>query len=106
MGAAILIAQECHQLRVRVERNIFWIFDGVQVGNERDRDPIISPDSSIAADDYPVLSGVAPSQGHGSRGANTRQVDRRVAGSCQGSVVAIGLFEQDSSVCRSEEHTS
>jgi hypothetical protein len=60
MGAAVLIAKECHQLRVRVERNIFRVFDGVQIGNERDRNPVVTRDSRVAADDYAVLmTGVA-----------------------------------------------
>ena len=99
MRAAVLIAKKCHQLRVRVERNIFRIFDGVQVGNERDRDPVVTRDSRVAADDYAVLPGIAAAQGDGSRGADTRQVNRGVAGSGKGSIVAIGLFEKDSNIC-------
>src|SRR5580700_1093029 len=99
MRAAVLIAQECFELGVRVERNIFGVFDGVQVGDERNRDPVVSADSRVAADDYAVFSGVAAAQGDGSRGANTRQVDRRVAGSSKGPIVAIRLFEQDCYIC-------
>ncbi len=98
MGAPVLIAQERHELRVRIERNILGIVHCVQVGNERDRDPVISRDSRVAADDCSVLSRVAAPQCYGRRGADPCQVDRGVAGSCKGSVVAIRLFEQDSDV--------
>src|SRR6266851_882358 len=89
MGAAILIAKEGHELGVRVERNILRVLDGVQIRNERDGDPIVSRDSRVPADDHAVLAGVAASQKDGSRGADPRQVNRGVAGSGEGSIVAI-----------------
>ena len=62
MGAAVLIAKKCHQLGVRIERNVFRIFNGVEVWNEWNRDPVISRNSRVTADDYTGLSRFAPSQ--------------------------------------------
>jgi hypothetical protein len=92
MGAAVLIAKECLQLKVRVERNIFLVFNGVQIGNEWDRNPVISGYSGVPADDDAVFAGIAPPQGNRSRSTDTVEVDRCVTGARKGAIVTVRLF--------------
>jgi hypothetical protein len=59
MLSPVLVAQKRHQLRVRVERYLFGQLDRVQVGNQRNRKPIVSGDTVITAKNdaqFPVLA--------------------------------------------------
>src|SRR5579863_9147964 len=98
MGAPVLIAQKRDKLGVCIERNIFRVFDGVQVGNERDRDPVISRDTSVATYHYTVLSRAAAAQDNGSLGAHPRQVHGGVPRAGKGSIVTVRLFEEDCNI--------
>jgi hypothetical protein len=92
--AAILIAEKVGQLFVGGERDILGLLDGVEIGDERHRDPVVAGNVVVAADDGAQLTRGAAAEDYGRLGADVGQVDGVVPGSGESAVVAVGFFKK------------
>ena len=94
MGFAIAIAQPLDHVAVTCAGTSAAILDRVEVGNERNRDPIVAVDSLIAGDDRAHLARLAAAQLDRGFGADALEIDGVVPGGIQGAEEAIRLLHQ------------
>src|SRR5579863_9652502 len=92
--AAVAVAQECSQFGVGKERDILGTFYGVEVGNERNGDPVIAVDAVVAAEDNAGFSGGAAPQNDRRLSAHVGEVDGGVAGRGKESQLSVRLFQE------------
>ena len=62
MGFAIAFAQARDHFAIHMVGNFGGIFDGIEVGDQRDGDPIVAVDSLVAGNDGAQLAGLAAAQ--------------------------------------------
>ena len=94
MIATILISQETNQLGIGEKRDCFRSLNCIEIGDERNRNPIMSGDAVVSAQHYAGFTLGTPTQNYRRLGTNVAQVDGHVARSGESAVVAIGLFEK------------
>jgi hypothetical protein len=95
---SILISQKGYQLAVCIQGDILWFGNGIEVGEEGYRNPIILPNPIVAADHHPQLPRFALSQKRGGSGADASQVDCGMSRTCKRAVIAVWLFQKDRDV--------
>src|SRR6266478_5347026 len=95
---SILISEKGNQLAVCVQWDILWFGNGIEVGKEGYRNPVISPNPSVAADHHTELPRVAPAQESRGSGADSCHVDCGVSRPCKRAVIAVWLFQKDRDV--------
>ncbi len=98
MGAAILIAQEPSELGVYEKRSVFGLFDGVEIGDDGNSDPVVSGDMVIAGKNDAWFAGVATAKLERRSGANVGEIDGGMAGAAERAVDAIRFFEQNGDI--------
>src|SRR5580698_8264553 len=59
IASPVFVPQVHNVFHARAQRNLISPIDGIEVRQQRDRDPIVSADAIIAADHNALLSGVA-----------------------------------------------
>src|ERR1019366_9280887 len=92
--AAILISKEGHQLWVGEERDGFRPVHRVEVGNERDRNPIVSRDPVVPTQDHTRFTfGTAP-QNYRGLSTNIAQIHGHVTGAGESAIVTLRLFQK------------
>src|SRR5262249_2737041 len=99
MLASVLIAQERDELRIGEERNLLGQIYGVQVRHQRDRVPVMTGDSVVAAQNHALLAHLSTAQNERRVRANTIEIDGDVSGTGEGSVVAVRLLQEKSRAC-------
>ncbi len=97
MLAPVLVAQKSDHLRIRKQRNIIRPLDRVKIRNQRDRHPVVSAHSVIAADHCAQFSRSARPQHQRRLRAHSRQIHRRMSRGRKESQLAVRLFQQKSS---------
>jgi hypothetical protein len=78
MTATVVVAQKRDQPPVGEERNVILIFYGVEERDERDGNPIVSPDAKVTANDDPSLAWDTTTKHNGRSGADPTEVYRRM----------------------------
>src|SRR5208282_3755926 len=93
--ATVLISEESNQLGVGEQRNRLRPVNRIQIGNERDRNPIVSRDPVVPAQDHSGFALGTRTQDYRRHRANAAQIHSRVASSGQRAIVAIRLFKKE-----------
>jgi hypothetical protein len=95
---SILISEKGYQLAVCIQRDILWFGNGIEVGEERYRNPIILPNPIVAADHHTQLPRFTPTQKGWGSGADSCQIDCGMSRTCKRAVIAVWLFQKDCDV--------
>src|ERR1019366_1702233 len=69
--AQVLISKKGDNLAVSVDGDIFWLRDGIKIGDEWNGNPVIPTNSVVPADHHTMFSFVAPPQRSGRSRADT-----------------------------------
>src|SRR5579863_6250895 len=96
MGFAIALAHAHDGFAVHALRNFHRALDRIEVGNQRDGDPIIWADAIIAGNHNTELTWIAAAKLDGGLRADARKIDCIVTGWIQGAEKAVGLFHEQS----------
>src|SRR5260370_23396685 len=92
--ATVLIPEESNQFGVGKQRDRFRPVNRIQVGNERNRNPIVSRDTVVPAQDYAGFAGGTRTQDHGRLSTNVAQIHSHVASSGESAIVTIRFFQK------------
>src|ERR1035437_4175468 len=92
--AAILISKEGQQLWVGEERDRFRPVHRVEVGNEWDRNPIVSRDAVVPTQDYAGFAFGTPPQNYRGHRTNIAQIHGHVTGAGESAIVTVRLFQK------------
>jgi hypothetical protein len=92
--ATVLISEESNQFCVGEQRDGFRPVNRIQVRDERDRNPIVSCDTVVSAQDYAGFAHVTSTQDYRGHRTNVAEIHSRVTSSGQGAIVAIRLFQK------------
>src|SRR5260370_8608978 len=90
--ATVLVPEESNQFCVGEQRDGFRPVNCIQVGNERDRNPIVSRDTVVPAQDYAGFAGGTRTQDHGRLSTNVAQIHSHVATSGESAILTIPSF--------------
>ena len=93
---AVGVADFCDLLFGDGGGDVGGIVDGVEVGDERDGDPVEAVDLVVAADDDAVFAVVAGAEDGGGVGTDVVEVDGGVAGGVEGTEGAVGFLHEKS----------
>lgn len=96
--AAPCVAQFEFQPRRNRRRNLGGVIDRVEIGNQRNGQPVVSVNAMIAAEDHAGFSFMARTEVDGGVGANVVEVDGRMPGRVHGPEPAKGLLEQQGGI--------
>jgi hypothetical protein len=96
--ATIRVAQFKFEFGRDVVRDLRDVIDGIEISEQRHRQPVVSINAVIAAEHNAGLALFAGAEVGGSVGANAAEVNGGVAGRVHGAETAKGLFEEQGRV--------
>jgi hypothetical protein len=89
------VAQSCDLFFVHRLGNVGQRIDGVEIGDQRDGEPVIPINLVVAADDDAILSVVARAEHGGGISANVIEINGGVASGVYCAKIAVRLFHQE-----------
>ncbi len=98
-----MTAQPDYHFTVHLRGNIGWILDRIEVGDQRDRDPIVAVDSLVPGNDGAQLARLAATQLDWRFSANALKIQCVVTSGINETKEAIRLFKQQGCLCMAAE---
>src|SRR5207302_7005484 len=98
MLASVLVPKIGHRLSVSLRWNACEILHCVKVGDQWDRNPVISGNLAVAADHASKLARFTPPQHNRCLGADPGQINSSMSGRIDGPKEAIGFLHKQGGV--------